>query len=141
MHISYTDFSTTRITQAHITPEEVGLGQFAGCLGALDNGVTTILDHFHAAHTPAHAQAALDSTLKSGARVILAPARQTPATKVLPAPEFAGEAEAAKFHVQLIKDWGVKLREGRVTLGLGLVPSAHTPLILLTIEPLDTIWV
>ena len=111
--------------QPNITAEEVGIGQLAGCLGALDTGVTTILDHFHAAHTPAHAQAALDSTLRSGARVVLAPARQSPATKVLPAPEFAKEEESAKFHLQLIKDWGLKLCEGRVTLGLALVPSTY----------------
>ena len=46
--------------------EQVRIGQLAGCLEALHSGVTTILDHFHAANTPEHADASLDATIQSG---------------------------------------------------------------------------
>ncbi|KAI0677246.1 Metallo-dependent hydrolase [Trametes maxima] len=110
-------------TQGSLTPEEIGIGTLAGCLDALHNGVTTILDHFHAAHTPAHADAALRAVLESGARVIWAPARQSPPTQLFPSMEFARDAETAKWQREKLKELasvdGGKLRpDGRVTLGL-----------------------
>lgn len=106
-----------------MTPEEVGIGVLAGLLEALHNGVTTILDHFHAAHTPEHADAALKAAIESGARVIWAPSRQSPPTRLLPFPEWANDAQAVEWQREKIKEWGAltggKLRpDGRVTLGL-----------------------
>ncbi|KAI1796092.1 Metallo-dependent hydrolase [Ganoderma leucocontextum] len=98
--------------QGTVTPEEVGIGTLAGLLEALHNGVTTILDHFHAAHTPEHAEAALKATIESGARVIWAPARQSPPTRLFPSPEWGNDAQTGSLG-------GGKLRpDGRVTLGL-----------------------
>ena len=115
--------SFCRFVQTGITAEEVRIGQLAGCLDALHSGVTTILDHFHAAHTPAHAEAALEATVQSGARVVLCPARQSPATQVLPHMEFGKEEEAAKWQVAQLQEWGRRdggklSADGRVTLGL-----------------------
>lgn len=111
-----------RTVQGSLTPEEIGIGTLAGCLDALHNGVTTILDHFNTAHTPAHAEASLRAVRESGARVIWAPARQSPATQITPSLEFAKEAETDTWQRAKVREWGVdggKLRpDGRVTLGL-----------------------
>lgn len=109
--------------QAHITAEEARIGQLAGCLEALHSGVTTILDHFHVANTPEHADAVLDATVQSGARVVLCPARQSPATRALPSPEFAKEEETIKWQTEKLKEWGARgggklSADGRVMLGL-----------------------
>ncbi|KAI0355304.1 Metallo-dependent hydrolase [Trametes cingulata] len=109
--------------QGSLTPSEVGIGTLAGCLDALHNGVTTLLDHFHAAHTPAHADAALAAVLESGARVIWAPARQSAPTQLLPALQYGHEPEAARWQREKLRELGApnagRLRpDGRVTLGL-----------------------
>lgn len=101
----------------------MGIGTLAGCLDALHNGVTTILDHYHAALTPAHAEAALKATVESGARVVWAPSRQSQPSELFPTMQFANEAAAAVWQREKIKEWGSadggKLRpDGRVTLGL-----------------------
>ncbi|KAI0355291.1 Metallo-dependent hydrolase, partial [Trametes cingulata] len=111
-----------RSVQGSLTPEEVGIGALAGYLDALHNGVTTVLDHFHAAHTPAHAEAALRAAVESGARAIWAPARQSAPTQLLPSMEFAQEAETEKWQREQFREWGENdgnLRpDGRVKLGL-----------------------
>lgn len=109
--------------QGDVTSQEVYIGQLAGCLEALDSGVTTILDHFHAANTPAHAEAGLKATVKSGIRSIICPARQSPPTKAYPELEFAKEMEIAEAQTVTLKEWsgrdGGKLSpDGRVVLGL-----------------------
>lgn len=115
-------FIIGRSIQGTLTPEEVGIGTLAGCLDALHNGVTTILDHYHAAFTPTHADAALNATIESGARVIWAPARQSPPTELFPRLQFAHEEDAKKWQRAKLVEWGSnggKLRpDGRVTLGL-----------------------
>ncbi|TBU33034.1 Metallo-dependent hydrolase [Dichomitus squalens] len=115
--------SLARSIQGTMTPEEVAIGTLAGLLEALHNGVTTILDHYHAAHTPEHAEAALKATIDSGARVVWAPARQSPPTRLLPFPEWSNDAQSIEWQRAKIKEWGSadggKLRpDGRVTLGL-----------------------
>ena len=108
-----------------MTAEQVRIGQLAGCLEALHSGVTTILDHFHASNTPDIADACLDATIQSGARVIWCPARQSPPTRYLPHFEFAKEAEAAKWQIEKMKEWGKNggrlSKDGRVSLGLAWV--------------------
>ncbi|KAI0638483.1 Metallo-dependent hydrolase [Trametes polyzona] len=118
--------------QGSLTPEEVGIGTLAGCLEALSNGVTTILDHFNTAHTPAHADAALRSVLESGARVIWALARQSSATRVFPQPAFENEVATEKWQREKVKELGANggnLRpDGRVTLGLAYDISWQGPI-------------
>ncbi|KIP11908.1 hypothetical protein PHLGIDRAFT_114220 [Phlebiopsis gigantea 11061_1 CR5-6] len=108
--------------QANITAEQVRIGQLAGCLEALHSGVTTILDHFHAANTPEHADASLDATLQSGARVIWSPSRMSPTTQYLPNLAFDTEAETYKWQMEKLREWGKNggrlSEDGRVTLGL-----------------------
>ncbi len=89
----------------------------------MHSGVTTILDHFHAANTPDHAEAALEATVQSGARVILCPGRQSPATRTLPSPEYGIEEETLKWQLEKLQEWGSRnggklSADGRVTLGL-----------------------
>lgn len=100
------------------------IGQLAGCLDALHNGVTTVLDHFHAVYSPEIADAALDVTVQSGARVVFCPSRASAPTKLLPEFEWGHEPEMgnwqwAKFQEWAAKDKGKLSADGRVTLGLG----------------------
>lgn len=99
------------------------IGQLAGCLEALHQGVTTLLDHFHASNSAEHAEAALEATIQSGARVIWAPARQSVPTELLPKMRFDQEPETAKWQIEKLKEWGsrnggVLSKNGRVLLGL-----------------------
>ncbi|KAH9931734.1 Metallo-dependent hydrolase [Epithele typhae] len=105
--------------QGDLTPDEVRIGTLAGCLDALHNGVTTLLDHFHAANTRAHLDAALAATLESGARVVWAPARQSAPTRLYPSMEFADDAAARAWQLDALTSLAPELRaDGRVTLGL-----------------------
>jgi len=44
----------------HYRPEDIYLGNLIGRLEALNSGITTMLDWFHAAQSPAHTDAAID---------------------------------------------------------------------------------
>ncbi|KAF9809835.1 hypothetical protein IEO21_07235 [Rhodonia placenta] len=112
-----------RHIQSALTADEIHIGQLAGCLDALHSGVTTLLDHFHAATTPEHANKCLEATIKSGARVVWCPARQSGPTQVFPTVEWANDAEAAKWQMEMLRELGTKdggklTADGRVTLGL-----------------------
>ncbi|KAI0700735.1 Metallo-dependent hydrolase [Cytidiella melzeri] len=114
----------TWTVQTALTVDEVRIGQLAGCLDALHSGVTTILDHFHANNSPEHAEAVLEATVDSGARVVLCPARQSCATQLFPQLKFDSEVETAKWQIAKFKEWGSRIgggklsKDGRVTLGL-----------------------
>lgn len=79
----------------YVTAEDVYIGQLAGSLQgklciimqdgydkttststALNSGVTTILDHFHAANSVEHIQLALKALVESGLRVLFCPSPQ-----------------------------------------------------------------
>lgn len=112
-----------RNIQSALTADEIRIGQLSGCLDALNSGVTTILDHFHAATTTEHAEASLGATIESGARVVWCPARQSGPTQLFPALEYANEEETCKWQMEKLHEWGSKdhgklTPDGRVTLGL-----------------------
>ncbi|EJF62312.1 Metallo-dependent hydrolase [Dichomitus squalens LYAD-421 SS1] len=113
---------THKTVQGTITPEEVAIGQLAGCLDALNNGTTTMLDHFHAAHTPAHAEASLKATIESGARVVWAPDHLSSNTQLFPTLEFAKDTETLQWQRAKLTEWGANggrlSPDGRVLLGL-----------------------
>lgn len=52
------------------TPEDVYAGDFLAALGALDAGVTTVLDFSHNSRSSAYSDAALQGFLDAGARVV-----------------------------------------------------------------------
>jgi cytosine/adenosine deaminase-related metal-dependent hydrolase len=54
------------------SPSDMFYGQLSGALEALDSGTTFVLDHAHGAYSTTHAQRAMDATLASGIRSILA---------------------------------------------------------------------
>ncbi|KAI5377657.1 hypothetical protein CUC08_Gglean010788 [Alternaria sp. MG1] len=61
-------YGTDSPANAHLTPQDVYIGQLVGLYEALNGGVTTILDFPHCTWSAAHAMAALDATLESGVR-------------------------------------------------------------------------
>src|SRR5262249_54925850 len=58
---SFADYSTAihRTLKPHYRPEDVYISTLFGRVEALYSGVTTMLDWFHAAQTPEHADAAI----------------------------------------------------------------------------------
>jgi 5-methylthioadenosine/S-adenosylhomocysteine deaminase len=53
-------------------PEDVYIGNLLGATGALDAGITTMLDWSHIMNTPAHADAAIQALSDSGIRAVFA---------------------------------------------------------------------
>lgn len=51
-------------------PDDVFWGQLGGALEAIDGGITTVVDHSHVNHSPAHTYAAVRATVASGIRSI-----------------------------------------------------------------------
>ncbi|MGH3680481.1 MAG: amidohydrolase family protein [Natronosporangium sp.] len=58
------------VLSGRFTPEDIYLGNLLSAYEALDSGTTTVLDWSHALNTPAHAAAALDALVDSGARAV-----------------------------------------------------------------------
>jgi 5-methylthioadenosine/S-adenosylhomocysteine deaminase len=55
---------------AHMTPEDVAIGQRITAAQALNNGVTTFVDNSHNSRTPEHSDAAIEALLGSGVRAV-----------------------------------------------------------------------
>lgn len=53
-------------------PEDVYIGNLLGAVGALDSGVTTMLDWSHVMNSPEHADAAIQGLRESGIRAVFA---------------------------------------------------------------------
>jgi cytosine/adenosine deaminase-related metal-dependent hydrolase len=53
-------------------PQDTFWGQLSGALEALDSGTTFILDHSHGSYSAEHAQKAMEATIASGLRSVLA---------------------------------------------------------------------
>jgi cytosine/adenosine deaminase-related metal-dependent hydrolase len=53
-------------------PEDARIGNLVSALGALNAGVTTVLDWSHIGNTPAHADACIDALRESGIRAVYA---------------------------------------------------------------------
>ena len=56
--------------RAFIRPEDVRIGNLVSALGAINAGVTTVLDWSHAANSPEHADAAIDGLRAAGVRAV-----------------------------------------------------------------------
>src|SRR5436305_4088001 len=54
------------------TPDDVYAGDYFSALGAIDSGVTCILDWSHIHNTPAHTDAAIKALMDSGVRAVFA---------------------------------------------------------------------
>ena len=57
---------------AKYTPDDVYAGELFSALGAIDSGVTCILDWSHIHNTPAHLDAAVQALFDRGARAVFA---------------------------------------------------------------------
>jgi 5-methylthioadenosine/S-adenosylhomocysteine deaminase len=56
----------------HYRPQDVYIGNLLGALGALNSGITTMLDWSHIMNSPAHADAAIKGLADSGMRAVFA---------------------------------------------------------------------
>jgi cytosine/adenosine deaminase-related metal-dependent hydrolase len=59
----------------HYRPEDMYVGNLLTALGALDAGITTIVDNSHNARSPAHSDASIDALEDAGLRAVYAPGR------------------------------------------------------------------
>jgi cytosine/adenosine deaminase-related metal-dependent hydrolase len=53
-------------------PEDIYIGNLLGAVGAMNSGITTLLDWSHALQSPAHADAAIQGLVESGIRSVFA---------------------------------------------------------------------
>ena len=60
----------TGTARAVMRPEDARIGDLVSALGALNAGVTTVLDWSHIGNTPAHAEACIDGLRASGIRAV-----------------------------------------------------------------------
>lgn len=57
----------------HYRPQDVRAGNLLGAVGALNDGITTILDWSHIMNSPAHADGAIQGLRESGIRSVFSP--------------------------------------------------------------------
>jgi cytosine/adenosine deaminase-related metal-dependent hydrolase len=62
----------TGVARAVYRPEDVRIGDFVSALGAINAGVTTVLDWSHIGNSPQHSDAAIDGLRESGIRAVYA---------------------------------------------------------------------
>lgn len=62
--------ATSNQAAAVYRPEDVAIGNLITCLGAIDSGVTTLLDWSHISNSPAHSDAAIEGLRHSGIRAV-----------------------------------------------------------------------
>lgn len=56
----------------HYRPEDAGAGTLLGAIGALDAGITTLVDWSHIQNTPEHTDACIDALRNAGLRAVFA---------------------------------------------------------------------
>ena len=109
------------------TAEDVGVGNEAGALEALDAGVTTILDFSHCNNTPEHADAAVDGLAGAGIRAVFAYGYYAPPRAE---PHFASHA-ARLADSRRVSDALAGRPGGLLSMGIsltepGLIPFTDT---------------
>lgn len=117
----------TAFQSPYVTASEAHIGTLAGCLEAISNGITTVVDHAHVLNTPAHAPTMIDAHIQSGIRSRFCYGRATPIPQ-----DFAftkeREEEFRTWQIKQLVELALEgekkgLRMGmlsdRVSLGLG----------------------
>lgn len=57
----------------HYRPEDMYVGNLLSAIGAIDSGITTMVDNSHNARSPAHSDASVDALEDAGIRAVYAP--------------------------------------------------------------------
>ncbi len=80
----------------HYRPEDVYAGDLLGGVGAINDGITTMLDWSHIMNTPAHADGAVKGLRESGVRAVFSPGIPiTPMT--LNTPDYVADIQKKYF--------------------------------------------
>ncbi|KAI9760448.1 MAG: hypothetical protein M4579_001641 [Chaenotheca gracillima] len=111
-------FYSGNFTSSIFTPRDVYWGQLGGCLGALDSGTTTLVDHSHINYSVQHSSNALSATVASGIRSFFC---------YCPTPRVKTWAPSFQLEQDLLPEWVMSQLEelahhqpfgdGRVRLG------------------------
>ncbi|MFM0203376.1 amidohydrolase family protein [Paraburkholderia fungorum] len=59
----------------HYRPQDMYIGNLITALGAIDSGITTLVDNSHNARSPAHSDASIDALEDAGIRAVYAPGK------------------------------------------------------------------
>jgi 5-methylthioadenosine/S-adenosylhomocysteine deaminase len=77
-------------------PEDVYIGNLLGAMGALNSGITTMLDWSHIMNTPAHADGAIKGLREAGVRAVFSPG--IPITPIaLTTPDYVADVQSKYF--------------------------------------------
>ncbi len=79
----------TGTARSVMRPEDARIGDLVSALGAVNAGVTTVLDWSHIGNSPAHADAAIDGLRESGIRAVYAYFGDAPGIRRLRKESFA----------------------------------------------------
>ena len=104
---------------ARYRPEDVYAGTLLGARGALDAGITTLVDWAHIEHTPAHTDASVAALRDAGIRAVFAHGRPIPGTGL----EASGRADLRRVREEVLADDGAL-----VTLAMAAHGPDFTPL-------------
>ena len=122
-------------------PEDVYIGNLLGALGALNGGITTMLDWSHIMNSPAHADAAIHGLADSGMRAVFAYGYSAiPGWDKAPGGEAAHAADIARVQKQYFRsddqfmtmavasrgDVAGTIADIKIARSLGLRTTIHT---------------
>ncbi|CEL07317.1 hypothetical protein ASPCAL10477 [Aspergillus calidoustus] len=122
-NVGFMDYMVAgNIQSFNYTPQDIFLGQLAGCQESLYSGVTTVVDHAHMTYSPGHATEAIRASASSGLRTFFC---YTPVWRIK---KWVSD-EAVEYDEELLPEWWFSTLEslakaapfgnGRVKLGLG----------------------
>jgi cytosine/adenosine deaminase-related metal-dependent hydrolase len=110
---------TGNLQAFNYSPDDIFWGQLGGCLGAIDGGTTTVVDHAHLTISEEHVNKALAATIASGLRCIFC---YVPVTRIKKWDPLTPESDFLPSWLwqqleSLAK--GQPFGNGRVSLGFG----------------------
>ena len=100
-------------------PEDIYIGNLAGALNQINNGVTTLVDWCHNNPTPAHTDAAIEGLHESGIRAIFLHGSPKPDPK--PGQKHFSEIPMPRKEIERLLKGRLVSEEGLVNMGLAIL--------------------
>jgi 5-methylthioadenosine/S-adenosylhomocysteine deaminase len=103
----------TGAARSHFEPEDARIGDLVSALGAINAGVTTVLDWSHIGNSPEHSDAAIEGLREAGIRGVYAYGAGT-----------AGPANRFPDDIRRLRERHFSSDDGLLTLAMAAGPSA-----------------
>jgi 5-methylthioadenosine/S-adenosylhomocysteine deaminase len=100
-------------------PDDIYIGNLAGALNQINNGVTTLVDWYHNNPTPAHTDAAIAGLDESGIRAVFLHGSPKPDPK--PGQKHFSEVPMPRNEVERLLKGRFASQDGLVTMGLAIL--------------------